>query len=138
MKHKVCSLESLLGVTGKKIASPFFDTVILNRFGIHTQSLLPPVRERALRFLNGAAGSPGPLQVPFRHYALLLLSALASLVAIVVGWFRGSVAASMPPLYLFLGGIAVLLPMFFIVPAGDWRYLMPAAACCAISPRPAA
>jgi hypothetical protein len=129
LKQKVCSLKSLLGVSGSQIDMPFQDSVVANRFGLASESLLPPVRERVAGFLDRASGSPGPLQLPFRHYALLALGAFAGLLAIGVAWYRGNVLAALPAIYLFTGGLAILLPWLVIIPSSDWRYLMPATTC---------
>jgi hypothetical protein len=79
--------------------------------------------------LEPAVSRPGPLQIPYRHVLLLMAAGVVSLLVLAVKWFHGGEPLPVMPVYLFAGGLAVLLPYLFLSPGGDWRYLMPANLC---------
>jgi hypothetical protein len=129
VRHRICAVESLVQFPGREIHQPFWFPVLPNRFGIAGGTRLPAIQEAVQHgLLEPAVSRPGPLQIPYRHVLLLMAAGLVSLLVLAVKWFQGEPLPVMP-VYLFAGGLAVLLPYLFLSPGGDWRYLMPANLC---------
>jgi hypothetical protein len=124
-RHKICILKSLLQWPGRELARPLLFPLAPNRFNIVGGTLLPAVQAPIQGFWDRAVSRPGPLQLPFRHVLLLIASGFASLLALIVSWFRRPAPLALMPLYCFAAGLAVLAPMLLVLPVGDWRYLMP-------------
>jgi hypothetical protein len=127
LKHKSCVLEPLLDLPGTSIYEPFVaDVSAHNPWRLTRTSLLPPLHRGLIGFLRNAAENPGPLQQPFRHYLVAIVSALLVLASAAFPGGRYRRATRQTPLALWLAGLAVLAPMLIVVPMPNWRYLMPA------------
>ena len=130
LRHRICAVESLVQFPGREIHQPFWFPVLPNRFGIAGGTRLPAIQEAVQHgLLEPAVSRPGPLQIPYRHVLLLMAAGVVSLLVLAVKWFHGGEPLPVMPVYLFAGGLAVLLPYLFLSPGGDWRYLMPANLC---------
>jgi hypothetical protein len=135
LHHRACAVACLMDFPGRGVYYPYHPGLDVNIFGARGQSLLPNVRLLVLdRFLEPAISDPKWLvfRLPFRHWLIFV----AGMAAAVFGMLRRNFKASkcltewrVMPAYLFAGGCAILLPLIFITPTGDWRYVMPANVC---------
>ncbi len=130
IRHKICVAKSWLQFPGRNIVRPFRYPVLPNRYDIAGGTRLPSHLQWVQHdVLEPAVSRPGPLQLPYRHVLVLMASGLASLLVLAVKWYQRAGDLPIMPVYLFVAGLAVVLPLLVLAPSGDWRYLMPANLC---------
>ena len=134
LRHRACAVAGLMDLPGRGLFYPYHPQLDVNVFGAHEQSLLPGVRGLVMdRFLEPTISDPKwlALRVPFWHW-LMLASSLAAAVFSLAGIPKTSkclFAWRMMPSYFFAAGCAILIPLLFVTPTADWRYVMPASVC---------
>jgi hypothetical protein len=135
LHHRACALASLMDLPGRGVFYPYHAQLDVNVFGARGHSLLPKVRLIVLeRFLEHSVFDPKwlVLRLPFWHWLMFVASLAAAVFGIGGRILKPSkylTQGRIIPAYFFAAGCAILSPLLFITPTGDWRYLMPANVC---------
>jgi len=114
---------------------PYHPQLDFNVFGERGQSLLPKVRLLVLdTFLEHSIADPKwlALRLLFRHWLMFVASLSATMLSMIGRIFKPGKCVTewrMMPGYFFAAGCAILLPLLFVTPSADWRYIMPASVC---------
>jgi hypothetical protein len=135
LRHRACAIASLLDLPGRGVFYPYHPQLDFNVFDAREESLLPRLRLLVMgRFLGSALSDPKwlPFRLPFRHWLMFVTSMAAAILSGAGRIFKPakySAAWRVMPGYFFSAGCAILIPLLFVTPTGDWRYIMPASVC---------
>ena len=135
LHHRACAVATLMNLPGRGVFYPYHSQLDFNVFGAREDSLLPKLRLLVLdRFLERAISDRQwlPFRLPFRHWLMFVTSLAAAILSLAGKIFKPAkylVAWKVMPGYFFAAGCAVVVPLLFVTPTGDWRYLMPASVC---------